>query len=168
MADELELPEVNYELLVSRLAREIARDLIPIEDICSRYKLDEDQYQRVIRHPMFAQRLQEELDVWNASTPRAITERIGAKAATMIEESLVEVYALIHDKSIPMAPKIEALKWASRIAGVGEKEAVNQTLGERVRFNIYIGAEKVSFEKDIAADAKQIEGSAVLVDKAPL
>ena len=127
---EPDYPEpVNYELMVSRLAREIARDLIPIEDICERYKLSEDEYQRLIKHPMFARRFQEELDIWNASTPKAITERIGAKAATMIEESIVEVYALIHDKNVPMAPKIEALKWASRIAGVGERESAQQTLG---------------------------------------
>jgi hypothetical protein len=168
MADEPDYPEpVNYELVVSRLAREIARDLIPVEEICTRYKLTEDAYQRILRHPMFARRFQEELDIWNASTPRAISERIGAKAATMIEESLVEIYSLIHDKNVPMASKVEALKWASRMAGIGEKDVTQQTLGERVKFNIYIGDTKVSFDKEIT-DAKTIEGSAVLVDKAPL
>jgi hypothetical protein len=153
--------------MVSRLAREIARDLIPIEEICERYKLSEDEYQRLIKHPMFARRFQEELDIWNASTPHAIGGRISAKTATMIEESLPEIYALIHDRNVPMAPKIEALKWASRVAGVGERENTQQTLGERVRFNIFIGDQKVSFDKEIT-DAKTIEGSATLVDKAPI
>lgn len=165
---EPDYPEpVNYELMVSRLAREIARDLIPIEEICERYKLDEDEYQRLIKHPMFAQRFQEELNIWNAPTPLARAERISAKTATMIEESLPEVYALIHDRNVPMAPKIEALKWAGRMAGIGEKDAQQQTLGERVRFNIFIGDQKVSFDKEII-DAKTIEGSSVLVDKAPI
>ena len=167
MADDDAYPEpVNYELLVSRMAREIARDLVPIDQICERYKLGEDDYQRLVKHPMFARRFQEELDIWNASTPRAITERIGAKAATMIEESLPEIYALIHDRNVPMAGKVEALKWAGRMAGIGEQTASQQTLGERVKFNIYIGDQKVSFEKDV--EAKTIEGTAVLVDKAPL
>jgi len=166
MVDDFSPPEINYELMVSRLAREIARDLVPIADICTRYKIDEDQYQRMIKHPMFAQRFQEELDIWNASTPRAITERIGAKAATMIEESLVEVYTLIHDRNVPMAAKVEALKWASRVAGIGEKDANQGQPGDRVRFNIYIGEKKVSFDKDVTP-TKTIEGSAVLVDKDP-
>src|SRR5215471_5528196 len=116
-------PPVNIELLASRLAREIARDLVPVETILDRFKISDDDYQRVLRSPIFQQRFREELDVWGASTPRAITERISAKAATMIEESLIEVYALIHDKDQPMSAKIEALKWASKLAGVGEREA---------------------------------------------
>lgn len=158
---------LNTELLASRLAREVARDLVPLDTILERFKLSEDDYQRIIKHPLFAQRLQEEVDIWAASTPMAIVERIGAKAATMIEESLVEVYSLIHDKSQPMSAKIEALKWASRISGIGEREsAVAQPLGERVKFNIYIGDRKVEFEKEVLAE-KVIEGSAVLVDKDP-
>lgn len=168
MADEDDYPEpVNYELVVSRLAREIARDIVPLEDICERYKISEAQYQKIIKHPIFAQRLQEELDIWNASTPKAKAERIGAKTATLIEESLPEVFRLIHDRSVPMAGKVEALKWAGRMAGIGEKDVTGQTLGERVRFNIYIGDQKVSFEKD-AETSKVIEGSSVLVDKDPL
>ena len=158
-------PPVNAELLASRLARELARDLVPLETILERYKIDEDDYQRILRHPMFAQRFQEELDIWNASTPMAIAERIGSKAATMIEESLVEVYSLIHDRNQPMASKIEALKWASRISGIGEKEASAITPGDRVRFNIYIGDKKMSFEKE--PSTKTIEGTSVLVDKDP-
>lgn len=156
---------VNVELLASRLAREVARDLIPVGQICERYKIDDDTYERVIRHPIFHTRLQEELDIWNASTPRAITERISAKSATMIEESLIEVYELIHDKNQPMSAKIEALKWASKLAGVGEREAKDLLPGERIRFNIFIGDKKVSFEKE--PDPKVIEGAAVLVDKDP-
>jgi ribosomal protein L7/L12 len=156
---------VNVELLASRLAREIARDLIPLDQICERYSVDEETYQRILRHPLFQQRLQEETDIWNASTPRAITERISAKAATMIEESLIEVYELVHDKNQPMSAKIEALKWASKLAGVGEREAKDMLPGERVRFNIYIGDKKVSLEKEVVPTT--IEGSAILVDKDP-
>jgi len=158
---------MNIELLASRLAREVARDLIPLDMILERYKLDEEDYQRILRSPIFAQRFQEELEIWNASNPQAIATRIGAKAATMIEESLEEVYALIHDKNQPMPAKIEALKWASRMAGIGEREAMGAVVpGSNVRFNIFIGDKKVSFEKDIPNE-KTIEGSAVLVDKDP-
>jgi len=152
-------------LLASRVAREIARDLVPVDKICERYQIDDETYQRILRHPMFQQRLQEELDIWNASTPRAITERISAKAATMIEESLIEIYQLLHDRNQPMVAKVKALEWASRLAGVGVQETKDLLPGERVRFNIYIGDKKVELEKEVTA--KTIEGSAVLVDKDP-
>ena len=167
MPEENNALPLNTELLASRLAREVARDLVPLDTILERNKISEDDYQRIIQHPLFAQRLQEELEIWSASTPMAIVERIGAKAATMIEESLVEVYGLIHDKNQPMAAKIEALKWASRISGIGEREAANApALGERVRFNIYIGDKQVSFDKQVVNE-KVIEGTSVLVDKDP-
>ena len=164
MTDENQ-PPVNTELLASRLAREVARDPVPIEQICERYQIDDEQYQRIIHHPMFQQRLQEELDIWNASTPRAITERISAKAATMIEESIVEVYELIHDKNQPMVAKVKALEWASRLAGVGQQESKDLLPGERVNFHIYIGDKKIELEKTVHPTT--IEGSAVLIDKDP-
>lgn len=162
---ETDDPPVNIELLASRLAREVARDLVPVEQVCERYKISDATYERILRNPMFQQRLQEEIDIWNASTPRAITERISAKSATMIEESLVEIYELIHDKNQPMVAKVKALEWASRLAGVGVQESKDLLPGERVRFNIFIGDKKVSIEKE--AEQKTIEGTAVLVDKDP-
>lgn len=165
-------PSLNGEVLVSRIAREIARNLVPIETICERYRLSDDDYQRILRSPIFQSRLQEELEIWSASTPKAIVDRIQAKAATMIEESLVEVYDLIHDKAQPMAAKISALAWATKMAGVGEVRdlgppGVSSGTGSGINFNIFIGDKKVTFTQSAEPNTKTIEGSAVLVDKEP-
>jgi hypothetical protein len=151
------------ETMASKLAREIARNLIPIGRIQERYHITEDEYQRIVGSNFFRLRLEEELELWNASTPKAIQERISAKSLTMIEESIPEVFELIHDKKQPMSAKIDALKWASSVAGLIKRDSGPADSSERVRFNIYIGDKQQSFDKPI--DAPMIEGSSVLVDK---
>jgi hypothetical protein len=126
---------VLNDVTVSRMAREVARNLFPVDRIRDAYKLSVDEFDAIVGSQMFQQRLGEELEIWNASTPMAISTRISAKAATMIEESIAEVYTLIHDRAQPMAAKVEALKWASRIAGIGER-AENASIGDRVVLNI--------------------------------
>src|SRR5262245_33393901 len=101
---------------ISRIARECARDIYPPKEIRERYKLTPDEFDRVVESQFFKVRLAEEVDLWNASDAKSIATRIGVKSATMVEECLVEVYSLIHDKTQPMAPKIAALQWASRLA----------------------------------------------------
>lgn len=158
--------ELNIETMASQLAREIARNLIPLSEIQERYRLDEDQYQRIVGSSYFRLRLEEEQDLWNASTPKAINERIQAKTGTMIEESLPEIFDLIHDRKQPMAAKIDALKWASSVAGLIKRSDQSGGTAERVRFNIYIGEKQMAFDKPIA-DAPVIDGTQLLLDKQP-
>jgi hypothetical protein len=163
----------DNEVLVSRIAREIARDLSPVDMIRDKFHLTEDEYNRVLTSPIFKQRLEEELAVWNASDALSIADRIKLKAGTMIEESLLEVYELIHDKSQPMVAKIRALEWASRMAGVGETERLGALPpgatggGSGINFNIFIGGEKQSFSQP-ATQPRIIEGEVVLNDKEPV
>jgi hypothetical protein len=156
------------DVMISRVAREIARDIYPPKEVRLRYKLTEDEFDKVTMSSFFQIRLKEELDLWNASDPKSIAMRIGTKAATMVEECLVEVYALVHDRTQPMAPKIAALQWASRLAGIGENPSVRGGVGEsdRVRFNIIINNQKVSFDQSVEQPTV-IEGAARLVDKDP-
>lgn len=153
------------ETMASKLAREIARDLIPLDRILQQYKIDEDTYQSIIGSHFFRVRLEEEQALWGGSDPRSIQERIVAKNLTMIEESIPEVWDLIHDKKQPMSEKINALKWASSVSGLVKRDSSTPDAGEKVRFNIYIGDKPQSFEKMV--DAKTIEGAAVLIDKQP-
>lgn len=167
MPDENNLLPLD-DVVISRVAREIARDIYPPKEIRVRYKLTEEEFDRVVTSSFFQIRLKEELDLWNASDAKSIATRIGTKAATMVEECLVEVYALVHDRTQPMAAKISALQWASRLAGIGENPSVRggADAGDRVRFNIIINNQKISFDQSVDAPP-MIEGSATLVDKDP-
>jgi hypothetical protein len=173
VAEAAEPPDLS-ELTVFRLAREIARDLLPLDTICENYKITEEQYQRVLHSTIFQRRLEEELEIWNASTPMAAVERIKLKAGAMIEEALPEVYAMLHDKNQPLAAKIRALEWASKMAGIGEvvplgalPPGVASGGGSGLTFNIYIGGQKQTYQQ-ADVQPKVVEGEAVLVDKQPV
>lgn len=168
MADDDNMLALD-DAMISRVAREIARDIYPPREIRLRYKLSEEDFDRITTSTFFQIRLKEELDLWNASDPQSIARRIGTKAATMIEECLVEVYSLIHDRTQPMAAKVSALQWASRLAGFETNPAVKAGTGgdDRVQFNIIINNQKVSFEQGAIDTTQTIEGVAKLVDKDP-
>lgn len=148
------------DVLISKLAREVARDLMPTDAVLKRFKLDSQTYERVLDLPFFQARLEEELSVWNGSDSGSIRARIAAKAATVIEESLIEVFDLVHDKSQPLTGKVEALKFAARLASMGEPGAVDTT--EKVVINITFGQDKLHFETQRAGD------DALLIDAEPV
>lgn len=142
-------PEVTVtDTTISQLAREVAREIIPTDAILKRFKLDTQTAERIFDLPYFQRRLEEELAVWNGSDSHSIRTRIAAKAASVIEESLLEVFDLIHDKSQPLSGKVEALKFAARLASMGDG-AVDPTGGDgKVVINISFGGEKHTFEKE--------------------
>lgn len=134
---------------VSRLAREVARDIFPIKDILQRFQLSEAQFETVTDSKFFQVRLAEEVQLWNASDPLTIRGRVETKAATLVEDCLLEVYTLVHDRNQPMAAKVEALKWAARIAGMGEAGNAKGMNGEgQVKITINIGGKSLEFDKE--------------------
>jgi hypothetical protein len=166
MADALVPGPALNDVLISRLARDLARSLFPQQKIRESYRLTTEQFEKLLDTEYFRTRLQEEIEIWHAATPASVLTRIQAKSATLIEDSLVEVYTLIHDRTQPLAAKVEALKWAARMAGAGENQQVRRDDQERIRFNIYIDNKKVVFDKEPLPPAV-IDGSATLVDKDP-
>jgi len=169
MADtkEPEVPALPInDVLISRLARDLARNLFPQKQIRESYKLSVDDLEKIMDTPYFQTRFAEELELWSAADAKSVLTRISAKSATLIEDSLIEAYKLVHDRTQPLAAKVELLKWAARMAGAGENPNVKQDDSERVRFNIFIDNKKVVFEKE-PLPPTVIEGSATLVDKDP-
>jgi len=153
MADNAVRTQVT-ELTLSRLARDIARDIVDIPDLLKVHQLTLAQYESILDNKFFQNRLEEEIAAWSADG-RA---RIQAKAMAILEEGLVELYDLIHDKSQAMPAKIEALKFTARLASMSEG-AVPIDPQERIVFNITIGGQKHTYEQQ-REDPKLIEGDA--------
>jgi len=145
MPDLVPMPGLS-DAEISRLAREIARDILPLEDILKTFKLTAEQFDAVVGTGFFQQRLAEEVQLWNASDAPSIAKRIEAKAATMVEDCLVEAYTLIHDKQQPMNAKVEMLKWAARMAGLGETK--QQGAGEGIKITINVANKTLEFDKE--------------------
>jgi len=133
---------------ISKLAREIARNMRPLPDILSSFRLNAESFDRITEMGFFQQRLAEETLLWTASDANTIANRIKTKSATIVEDCLLEVYNLIHDKNQPMQAKVEALKWAARIAGLGENAQQSGDGSGQIKITINIGNKQLDFEKE--------------------
>jgi len=144
---------------ISRLARELARDIKPLKEILEVFRLSADDFDKMSEGKFFQVRLAEEIQLWNASDPLSVAKRIETKAATLVEDCLLEVFALIHDPQQPMNAKVEALKWAARMAGMGDNSAKADASGG-VKITINIGDQKLDFDKE-RLPSRVIDGTVV-------
>jgi hypothetical protein len=120
---------VLHDAMISRLAREVARQITPIPNIIKTFGLDQETFDKLVDTTIFQTRLTEEAAIWNATDALSISKRISAKAATLIE----------------------MLKWASRLAGLTDNPNIKGGgPGEdaRVKITINIGGNKLEFDKE--------------------
>jgi hypothetical protein len=142
---------VLHDAMISRLAREVARQITPIPNIIKTFGLDQETFDKLVDTTIFQTRLTEEAAIWNATDALSISKRISAKAATLIEELLIDAYQMIQDPEQPMSAKVEMLKWASRLAGLTDNPNIKGGgPGEdaRVKITINIGGNKLEFDKE--------------------
>lgn len=149
------------EINISRLAREIARDLRPLEMTLEMMKISSEQWERIQHNPIFSTRLIEEAQVWAASTKMGIRDRIATKAAAAVEELLMEAIGMVQDNDLPGVARVQALQFLAKLGQLGDGSTPKDDGSGRVQINILIGGKKVSFEKD--TDPKIVEGQAELV-----
>lgn len=148
MNEIIELEErPEGHLLLVRLAREIAIDHYPLNDILTRYSISPEEFEQIRENHQFITLLMAEQAAWNSATNTE--ERTKLKAAAVIEEWLPEANALIHDKQQLLSGKAEIAKLLTSIAGMGVRNArVEGAGGERFSVTINLGADaKLSFDK---------------------
>lgn len=151
---ERELTEVD----ISRLAREISRNLKPLELTLDQLKITNEQWERIQQSPIFAQRLIEEAAVWSASTKKSIEDRISTKAAVMVEELLLDAVGIVQNPDVPAVARVQSLHFLADMAKLGDK-AVKDDGSGRVQININIGGQRIAFDKE-TIEPKTIEGTA--------
>ena len=95
------------------LAREIAMDIFPIDQILDVHRLSDEEWQRISMHPKFISMLREMTADWNSAGNTK--ERVRLKAATGLE-SVLEIYIRdVMDTAIPLAQRVEAGKFLARL-----------------------------------------------------
>lgn len=154
---ERELTEVD----ISRLAREISRNLKPLELTLEQLRISSDQWEHIQQSPIFSQRLVEEAAIWSASTKRSIEDRISTKAAVMVEELLIDAVGMVQNPDLPGVARVQSLQFLADMAKLGDKATKDDGSG-RVQINIHIGGKKLAFEKE-TTEPKVIEGEATVV-----
>lgn len=134
------------------LAREIAQDIFPLEQIIALHRLSEAEWLRISTHPRFVKMLGDMQRDWNATNSTA--ERIKVKAQAGLESQLEVFIADMGDASIPLSQRTEAARMLARL-GELDGQGKGETLGQKFIIQLNIGATQLTTE----AKPKVIEHS---------
>jgi hypothetical protein len=156
MAVTTGIPASNDDVVILRLAREIAMDIHPLEDILKRHDVTEAAWEEIQQSHRFKDYLRGAITEWHSATNTA--ERVKLKSLAFVEEALPEFYARAHDAKEPLSAKIEVLKTVAKFAGVGG-QVEGAVSGEKLTVTINLGADnQLRIERDVTPQV--IEGEA--------
>lgn len=161
LSRQREITEVD----ISRLAREIARDLRPLELTLEKLSIDSEQFERIKQNPIFQARMSEEASMWAASTKANLRDRVSIKAAAAVEELLIEAVAIVQNPDIPGAARVQGLQFLAKLGQLGEGGGPTDDGSGRVTINILIGGKKLQFDKE--TEPKTIDGQAIDISEQP-
>jgi hypothetical protein len=163
MAKEIALPVLHGDLLMVRLARAIAQDMLELGDILKANGVSDEVWKVIEQHPRFQKYLQEAILDWNAAenTP----ERVKIKAAAAVEEWLPEAFAQMHNSDAPLLHRNDLAKLMAKLGGMDNSRQGGEgvSLGERFQVTINLGADaKLSFDKQVPSKVTTIEHEEII------
>lgn len=138
------------ELVLLKLAREIAMDIRPVDEILGSHKIADENWQEIQKNPYFQGILSSEIEAWQSASNTA--ERVKLKSLAFVEEALPEFYARAHDPKEPLPAKTDILKTIAKFAGVGGSNFDAAVGGERLSVTINLGADhQLKIEKEVTS-----------------
>jgi hypothetical protein len=150
MDENLPVLTGSEHVIFLKLAREIAMDIRPLDDVLKTHGVDHYRWESISNSPRFQSLLRSEVESWESATNTA--ERVKIKALAFVEESLPEFFARAHDRREPLNSKVEVLKTIAKFAGVGGSNAEGIGTGERLMVTINLGADhSLTIEKDVTS-----------------
>ncbi len=132
---------LNDQLLHS-MARELAMDFFPVEEILDRHGVTPTQFENIKATPYFDSILREAVRQWNSATNAR--ERAQLRMATLVELSLDEMWLRLVDSKETLAAKVTLLQTLMKGAKIGvptPEEKEGAVVGERVSITINMGAD---------------------------
>jgi hypothetical protein len=111
---------LRIEDLSPKLAMELGAGLSDVDTIKKRYGLSDQQWEQLRVNPTFRQMVKDAMETYAGDLNA--DKRIQAKAAMAAEESLLEMFRLVRDESIPPSSRIDAHKHLSRLAKIDKPE----------------------------------------------
>jgi len=137
-------PGVDY----ISLAREIARDMNPIQTILEARQINANEWERIQANPHFQRVLSAEVEAWQSANN--VGERVRLKALHFVEEALPEFFQRAHDPRETLNAKTEVLKTITRLAGIGNSMGETGAMGEKFSVTINLGADQtLKIEKTV-------------------
>lgn len=147
---------VAFAVDFATLAREIAQDVLDIDEIIKLHNLSEQEWLKLSVHPKFTAILADMVKEWNSAGTTA--ERIKVKAQTGLETQLEVFIADMGDASIPLSQRTEAARMLARL-GELDGQGKGETIGQRFIIQLNIGATHLTREANptLVAKPKVIE-----------
>lgn len=119
----------------NQLIADLVAKLRKPEDILRQYGLTKDDLVAKTRNPEWASRYREMSATWNSD--QNLRERIRAKAAYLLEDSLVPLFNIIRGSGTHTA-KLEAIEKLIKISTVAHVPKDEGTVAEKARISIFI------------------------------
>lgn len=117
------LPEHGGEHAISqtdgRIAWEIAAEIASVPMILTRYGISLSDFKKKLRDPMFRVAIREAKALWKSDLN--IQQRIRLKAAFLVEDSILDIFAIIKNEQMPVASKLEAFEKLMKTADLAPK-----------------------------------------------
>ena len=130
---------VVSDLVMLKLAREIAMDIRPVEEILRAHSVSDASWETISGSARFREYLSSMIAEWESASNTS--ERVKLKSMAFVEEALPEFFARAHDKSEALPAKTEILKTVARLAGFGAP-GDTASMGDRLSVTINLGADK--------------------------
>jgi len=149
MAKEITLPQLHGDLLMVRIARAVAQDIVTLDEILKTNQVSPEAWKVIEQHPRFQKYLQEAILDWNAA--ENAPERVKIKAAAAIEEWLPEGFAQMHNQEAPLLHRNDLAKLMAKLGGMDNgRVGVEGSVGERFHVTINLGGDaKLTYDKEV-------------------
>lgn len=123
---------------LAKLAREIAIDMLPVEEVLRFNQISDEDWEKIQADPRFDAMLASMINDWNAAGN--VKQRVQLKAATGFESFMEHLIEEGHNPNVPLSQKVELGKLLVKI---GELEAQRDGLagGQQMLVQINIGEE---------------------------
>jgi hypothetical protein len=140
------MPDLAYvtseedQKLLRSIAREIAYDIIPLETILKNHEVTHKQFQEISKQQAFQTMLREYVEVWAGA--ENTQGRVKMKITSGVEDSLPDMFGLLHDKNFSDNARVELFKTLLQAGGLrGTEKTEGGSSAERVQITINMGAE---------------------------
>lgn len=118
MNEVLSLSKNDRDTMMRQVAREVAMDLYPLDQILTTCGITGKEFDQWKSHPQFLKYLSQYKDEWLGASNTH--ERTKIKAGIVMEEFMTEAYTTLHDKKLALNHRVELGKLVAKIAGMGE------------------------------------------------
>lgn len=132
-------PDVFSDQRMLVLARELAMDIHPVEEIIARQDISQEEFNTILKNTRFQRLLEDATIAWDGTQNTG--ERIKVKSLTLLEDWLTSVYEMLHQDKYSLRDKVELARLIGRFAGMGEKGPLEVGSGERINIQINMGAD---------------------------